>query len=210
MWHENSCSIFLCTAFLETALFHTAYASGLNCLTPSIPAFSSSNSNSVPAYSAVTHLRPDLKACVRARPHVCACRCRSEMSGGGHKVRCKGKRRRQRRSGAQVEGLWFVLWGFEREINLCLRKSEAPMSPCVPQIDLEKWMLSSEREEEGKGGAWRRREVRGGIVGWTREEDRKLGEKKWERLLADFWNGGQISGKTLAADVHGLGKKLFG
>ena len=40
--------------------------------------------------------------------------------------------------------------GSEREINLRLRRSEAPWSHCVPQIDLEKLMLSSEREGEGR------------------------------------------------------------
>lgn len=39
-----------------------------------------------------------------------------------------------------------MIYRFEHEINLCLRRSEAPGSYCVTQKDLEKLMLLSERE----------------------------------------------------------------
>lgn len=105
------------------------------------------------------------------------------VSRGGHKEGgvgetkwdVRGKRSRQRRSGEQVEGLWFILWGFEHEINLCLGGSEAPWSHCVPQIDLDKLMCSLERKPEEKLGAWRRMRVKG-----RQTDDRE--EKWWERM----------------------------
>lgn len=129
---------------------------------------------------AFTHLGRDSKVCVCTHMYACAGACPrragEDVKGvkGRHKVRCKGKRRRPRCSGEQVEGLWFILWGFEREINLCLRRSPAPWSHCVPQIDLEKWMLSSEREgwslKEKKGGRRKTRMDEG-------EEDGKIGKE---------------------------------
>ncbi len=106
MWHENSSSIFLRTAFLETALFHPADASGLHCFTPSLPALSPSNCRPCP-FSRHTPQARLKGVCVCVRTHVCAHRCMSaEKEGKGrHKVRCKWKRRRQRGSGEQVEGL---------------------------------------------------------------------------------------------------------
>lgn len=117
---------------------------------------------------------------VYARAGACQQRAWEDVKGT-HKVRNKGKRSRQRHSGEQVEGLWFILRGFEREINLCLRRSEAPWSHCVPQIDLEKLMLSSEREgwslkEKGGGRRNRGMDKRGRWKGRRRRV-----KKKWWR-----------------------------
>lgn len=111
MWHENSSSIFL------HSLSRNCPVPPCRCLRPSL--FHSllqlsppSNSHSVSAQSAITHLQQGSEVCACECTHVCARRCMSAESRGGreaergrHKVRCKeGKRRRQRCGGSR----WMV------------------------------------------------------------------------------------------------------
>lgn len=94
MWHENSSSIFLCTAFLETA----------HCFTRSLLTFFHSNSHRGP-FSRRTP-RAGLRGvracvceqmyCMGAQVHVSRELGRMCEGGGGHKMRCNGKRRRQK------------------------------------------------------------------------------------------------------------------
>lgn len=79
MWHENSSSIFLRTDFLETALFHPADASGLHCFTPSLPAFSPSDSRPCPFSRHTPQARlKDVCMCV----YTCMC-VQVHVSGEG-------------------------------------------------------------------------------------------------------------------------------
>lgn len=81
MWRENSSSIFLHTAFLEAALFYPADASGLHCLTRSLPALSRCSHNTH-THSVVAQLHPR-----GVSAHSWVHRCKSAETQGGHEDR---------------------------------------------------------------------------------------------------------------------------
>lgn len=121
MWRENSSSIFLRVAFLETALFHPADASGLHCFTLSLPAFSPLTPEAPEPIKLWKSSNSAVRGCMHIYEHV----------GGdpGRMLDVKwdlkgGKRRRQKRGREQVDELGLIRWRFEREINLRPKESE--------------------------------------------------------------------------------------
>ena len=120
MWHENSSSIFLSAAFLETARFHPADASGLHCFTPLSPSFLS---HSVPAHPAVTHFRSDkgMCVCVRTLIHVCARRYMSAESRRGCDRRGNGAKWDGRGKGGDrdmVRSRWRVCDLYSEDLSV--------------------------------------------------------------------------------------------
>lgn len=105
----------------------------------SIPAFSPSNSPQCPCTFSRHTPQARLEGapmCVytfmRAQVHVSREQWRTWRGKGETKWDVRGeKRRRQKCNEEQVEGLWFILRGFEHEINLCLRRSVAQWSATV-------------------------------------------------------------------------------